>query len=300
MISEWFFELESSDTRHSAALALALIAALLHAILGAMQKGRIDPWTARSFIDLSYCFIAAPFALYFLPYPELEVIPILVTALFIHSIYKLLIAMAYTRADYTVVYPIVRGTGPLITVLAAGLVFGEVYSSLQWMGVLTLVLGIFGLAVYNIVKISVARQQLMLAIALALITGITVAGYTTVDAIGVRAVPNPFIFIAWLFFLDGMMMPIIWYFKFRHRFRPSDYPYLLSRGFIGGIIAIGSFGAIMIATRIDQVGEAAVLRETSTVFAAVIGWIFLNETVGIRRLILIFLIASGAVIVEFG
>ena len=69
---------------------------------------------------------------------------------------------------------------------------------------------------------------------------------------------------------------------------------------IGGLIAFGSFGSIMLATRLDKVGEAAVLRETSTVFAAVIGWLVLKETVGPRRLTLMALIALGAVIVEFG
>jgi drug/metabolite transporter (DMT)-like permease len=62
---------------------------------------------------------------------------------------------------------------------------------------------------------------------------------------------------------------------------------------------MASFGAILLATRLDKVGEAAVLRETSTIFAALIGWLFLKETVGPRRLALMALIALGAVIVEF-
>jgi drug/metabolite transporter (DMT)-like permease len=62
---------------------------------------------------------------------------------------------------------------------------------------------------------------------------------------------------------------------------------------------MASFGAILMATRLDKVGEAAVLRETSTIFAALIGWLFLKETVGPRRLALMALIALGAVIVEF-
>ena len=69
---------------------------------------------------------------------------------------------------------------------------------------------------------------------------------------------------------------------------------------IGGIVAFCSFGAIMLATRLDKVGEAAVLRETSTVFAALIGWLFLGEHVGKRRAALMALVALGAVIVEMG
>jgi drug/metabolite transporter (DMT)-like permease len=80
---------------------------------------------------------------------------------------------------------------------------------------------------------------------------------------------------------------------------PPSLPPLALRGFIGGLIAFASFGSIMLATRLDKVGEAAILRETSTVFAALIGWLVLKETVGPRRIALMALIALGAVIVEF-
>jgi len=81
--------------------------------------------------------------------------------------------------------------------------------------------------------------------------------------------------------------------------RPDLGP-LMTRGVAGGFVAFFSFGSIMLATRLDKVGEAAVLRETSTVFAALIGWLVLKETVGPRRIALMALIALGAVIVEMG
>jgi len=81
--------------------------------------------------------------------------------------------------------------------------------------------------------------------------------------------------------------------------RPALGP-LLARGLIGGFIAFLSFGGVILATRLDNVGQVAVLRETSTVFAALIGWVMLKERVGPRRLLLMTLIALGAVIVEMG
>lgn len=74
---------------------------------------------------------------------------------------------------------------------------------------------------------------------------------------------------------------------------------LLKRGVLGALVAYFSFGSIMLATRLDKVGEAAVLRETSTVFAALIGWLVLGEKVGPVRAGLMALIASGAVIMEW-
>jgi len=138
------------------------------------------------------------------------------------------------------------------------------------------------------------------ALGLAVVTGLFVALYTTYDAYGVRAAANPFTFIAWFFVLDGIVFPPISYLHWRAMpNRPAPKPLML-RGLIGALIAFFSFGSIMMATRLDKVGEAAILRETSTVFAALIGWLVLKETVGPRRIALMCLIALGAVIVEFG
>ena len=81
---------------------------------------------------------------------------------------------------------------------------------------------------------------------------------------------------------------------------PPALPPLLARGVTGGLVAYVSFGSIMLATRIDKVGQAAVLRETSVVFAALIGWAFLGERVGALRAALVVLIAAGAIVMEFG
>jgi len=89
-------------------------------------------------------------------------------------------------------------------------------------------------------------------------------------------------------------------FRYRRTGAPGGVASLLRRGFAGAVIAWISFGGVMMATRLGAVGEAAVLRETSTVFAALIGWFILGETVGPRRLILMGLIALGAVMVQLG
>ena len=208
--------------------------------------------------------------------------------------------MAFSRGAFTVVYPLARGTSPLATVLVAGIVFDELFSITQWIGVFTLITGIFGLAAYNLLHAPYERKGLGVAIILAAMTGVAIAGYTTIDALGVRATANPFSFLAWLFFLDGFFMPALAVAKRGGLPNAAFCRRLLPYGFVGGLVAVLSFGSIMLATRLDSVGQAAVLRETSTVFAAIIGWIVLKERVGPRRLVLIVLIALGAVIVEFG
>lgn len=296
-MSNWLISLEGTPAGQHLALSLALLAAVLHALFGALQKGRHDPWTSRAAIDACYGLIAAPFALWVVPWPEAHMWPIFAGAFVIHAIYKILQAMTYTRGAYTVVYPVVRGTGPLFTVAGAGLVFGEHYAPLQWLGVLLLVLGILGLAAFNLRTVTLGRDRMIPALGFAVATGAMVAAYTTFDAWGIRATADPFTFLAWFFMIDGIFIPAVSWRRLAALPRSEIRP-LLQRGVVGAFVAYFSFGSIMLATRLDRVGEAAVLRETSTVFAALIGWIVLREKVGLARASLMGLIAFGAVVME--
>ena len=298
-MSAWLVGLEGTPAGRDLALVLALMAAFLHAVFGALQKGRFDPWLSRGAIDASYFLISLPLAFFVVPWPEPHMWPIFALAWAVHLVYKILQAMAYMRGAYTVVYPVVRGTGPLFAVIGAWIIFSESFTAVQWLGVMVLLCGIYGLAVYNLRSIRLARETMPAALALAVVTGF-VALYTTIDAYGIRATADPFTFLVWLFVFDGMVLPFVALARWRAMAARPDPGALMLRGVLGAVVAYMSFGAIMLATRLDKVGEAAVLRETSTVFAALIGWLVLRETVGPRRAALMALIALGAVIVEFG
>lgn len=294
------FIIQIAGTEQGARLAsiLAITAAFLHAVFGALQKGRHDPWISRAAIDLSYLMLALPVALFLVPWPDPHLWPVLAGAMGIHIAYKIAQAKTYQRGAFTVVYPVVRGSAPLVVVLVAMIVFDERFNAVQWVGLGLLVGGIFGLALNSLRKLKVGRDTLVPALAWALITGVTVAAYTTYDAWGIRLAANPFTFLAWFFVLDGLFMPLLSWRRLAALPRAEVAP-LAARGMIGAVVAFASFGSVMLATRIDDVGRAAVLRETSTVFAALVGWVILGEKVGPRRVALMALIALGAVIVEF-
>ncbi|ETX27112.1 EamA family transporter [Roseivivax isoporae] len=299
-MSDWILSLDGTEAGHTLAMVLALTAAFLHAVFGALQKGRHDPWLSRGAIDASYGVIALPLALFVVPWPEPHMWPIFAGVFVIHLAYKILQGLAYSRGAFTVVYPVVRGTGPFFTVIGAYILFGETFAPMQWLGIAVLMAGIFGLAVYNYIFLVEDRSTLGSALAFAVATGLFVALYTTYDAYGIRASADPFTFLAWFFLIDSLAMPPYALWRYRRMAEAPPLGPLALRGLVGGLVAFGSFGSIMLATRLDQVGEAAVLRETSTVFAALIGWLVLKETVGPRRIALMALIALGAVIVEFG
>ena len=298
-MTEWFLAIEGTESGRQFAFFLALMAGVLHAAFGAMQKGSVDPWVMRGAIVISYGLVALPIVIYIAPWPETYQFVILVGVWFIHTAYKILQAMAYTRGAYTVVYPIVRGSAPLFTVIGAYFLFGEIFGLGEWLGLLILLSGIFGLAIYNLVTNEVDRKTLNMALGLAFCTGLFVALYTTYDAYGIRNSADPFTFVAWLFLIDSFAMPIVAFVyaqKNKILLRGNG---LFWRGPIGGVLAFTSFGSILLATRLDKVGEAAILRETSVIFAALMGWLFLKEKVGAYRLILMSLIVLGAVLVEF-
>ncbi len=282
------------------ATLLALMSAMAHAVFGALQKGRYDPWLARGAIDGWLALISAPIALFVVPWPKMATLLILMGAIIIHFVYKLTMALAYERAAYTVVYPVVRGTGPLVTVVAASVIFGEHFTLTQWLGVACLSGGILLLALRNLSEEVIDPRALKIGLIWALSGGFMVALYTTYDAYGIRQSPDPFTFLAWFFFLTSLDFPVLAAWRYRRMATPQVLGPLMWRGIAGALIAWVSFGGVMMATRLDKVGEAAVLRETSTVFAALIGWFILGEKVGPRRLFLMALVALGAVIVETG
>lgn len=296
-MGEWIVLIEGTDTGRRLALGLALVAAVMHATLGALQKGRHDPWLTRGAVDIWASIFAVPVVWFLVPAPSTDVWVMMPAVMLVHLAYKWVLAMAYSRGAFTAVYPIVRGTGPLATVLFAGIIFGEFFSPGQWVGVALLSGGIFALAMFNLREATLARSLLKVAIMLAVLTGLITAAYTVLDAYVIRLASDPFTFIAWFFLLEVILFPpLLW----RRWKRADDLPGLFRRGFVGAIIAWISFGSIFLATRLDKVGEAAALRETSVIFAALIGSIFLGEVIGRARWVLMFVIAAGAVLIEFG
>ncbi|MCB1451621.1 MAG: EamA family transporter [Nitratireductor sp.] len=283
-------------------VALALLSALAHAIFGAINKGGIDPFVNRGAINVSYSLMAAPFALFVVPWPTPELFRILIAVYFIHLLYEWLQSQSFHLGAFTVVYPIARGTGPLITACFAMVAFGEFLEPSQWFGLLLLSGSIVSLALVNIrekQKQGISAHGLQSAILVALATGVMIAVYTTVDAHGIRVAGNPFTFLAWFFFIGGFGFPFIAYARWRKLTVRPGLGELAARGIFGALIAFLSFGAVMLATRLGKVGEAAALRETSIIFATGIGVLIFREKIDARRLGIIAMIAVGAIMVEF-
>ena len=279
------------------------MSAIAHAVFGAINKGSGDPFLTRGAINISYALMAAPFALVIFPWPGEELFKVLIAAFFIHLIYEWLQTVSFVKGAFTVVYPIARGTGPFVTALGALIIFDEQMVAMQWFGLSLLSCSIFLLAFVNyriVLKNGQNISGLRAAVIAAFFTGVMIAFYTTVDAYGIRLAADPFTFLAWFFFMGGFGFPFISAYKWVQTEHHPPIPDLIIRGFFGAIIGIISFGAIMLATRLGKVAEAATLRETSIIFATIIGVLIFKEKIRLPALLLIGLIAMGAILVKSG
>lgn len=286
------------------ALALAMLSALAHAIFGAINKGGRDPIVNRGAINVAYALMALPVALFVVEWPTPGLWAILFGAFVIHILFEWLQARSFQIGGFTVVYPIARGTSPLIIALVSGVLFGETFGLGQWLGLLLLTGAIYGLAWANLRALGMAdvaaARQLRVAVLTAVAAGTMIAVYTLYDAWGIRQAADPFTFIAWFFVTGAFGTPVVAALRWR-RLTPGQRPEpldLVLRGFFGGVIALLSFGGIMLATRLGAVAEVAALRETSIVFATAIGVLIFHERIDIMRLALILLIVAGAVIIK--
>lgn len=303
----WIVALEGTRAGDLMALGLVLISALTHAIFGVISKGGVDPYLNRGAINVAYGTMALPFALFVLPLPTPGLWAVLGVSFVVHLIYELLQARAFSKGAFSLVYPVARGTGPLATSVLALAVFGETLKPPQWTGLLLLSAAIFGLAAVNYRDVRhdrAATSGFSAAIVAAIATGLMTAVFMNVDAHGTRMAADPFTFIAWFFVLGGVGTPVFAILRWRYLARGGHtlpQPGRLAlRGLIGAVLAFATFGSMLVAMRLAKVGEIAALRETSIVFAAVLGVIFFRERLNRPRIILIGLIALAAMIVEFG
>jgi drug/metabolite transporter (DMT)-like permease len=177
----------------------------------------------------------------------------------------------------------------LLVTLGAAIAAGERPANIALAGILLVSLGI----------LSLARGWTQITskagIAAALLTGVLIAVYTVMDGLGARASGNAGSYAFWLFFLDGLPMAFI-YWSFRPRGVPLfAFDSAALRAASGGIASLAAYAAVIFATTLAPLGEVSALRETSVVFAALFGRLFLDETLSLARFGSCAAVAAGAV-----
>jgi drug/metabolite transporter (DMT)-like permease len=208
----------------------------------------------------------------------------------IHIAYEYGLLSSYRLGAFNQTYPIARGTSPLVVAFGAWFLAGEHLAPIVWAGILTLAVGLVSLA-FSAGRITRAELP---AVSAAVATGLTIAGYTLVDGFGVRRSHDAYAYAALLFLLQGPVFPAIVLVR-RHFKWPTASQ--VSRGLLAGWLSVAAYGGVLWAQTRAPLAEVAALRETSVVFAAVIGAVALKERFGGRRVAAALLVAAGILLI---
>lgn len=272
-----------------------LAAAAFHAGWNAILKLRLEPLLAMSLIAAASGLVAVPL-LPFVDTPHPDSWIYLLASLVIHFVYYIALAEAYRTGDLGQVYPIARGTAPLLTAIGASLWLGEYLGLVGWVGILILAAGIMLLSLRGGRDVRALDRR---AVGFALLTAVSIAAYTLADGIGARLAGGALPYIVWMFLLDGLMMLCFGLIRF-----PKAMVAEAGRSWVmvlsGGALSCAAYAIAIWAMTKAPIALVAALRETSVLFAAMIGVAFLREPVIETRLFAALLVVAGMMLVRFG
>jgi drug/metabolite transporter (DMT)-like permease len=269
--------------------AAVLFAALCHAGWNALIKGGLDPLATTTLITVG----AAVVALVLLPFagiPDSASWPWLIASVIVHLFYFAGLIESYRTGDLGQVYPIARGAAPLMTASLAVLAVGERLSTLGWCGVALLVAGVCLLSFRG-------GSLHARSVVFALLTAVTISGYSIVDGIGARASGNAIAYSLWLFVGIALLLaPYAFVRSSGAVLKPlaAGWP----RGLVGGAMQVFSYTIAIWAMTLAPIALVAALRETSVLFGATIAVIWLKEPLRGSRIAAALLIVCGLVLIR--
>jgi drug/metabolite transporter (DMT)-like permease len=267
-------------------VVLVLFSALMHASWNALVKSGRDPFTTQAGIFI-VAGIWAAILLPFQPLPAPASLPYLAASVVIHVFYYHFLAEAYVAGDLSMVYPIARGSAPVLVAVLAIPVAGELPTTYQLAGILLVSAGIFSLTPAR--GAATHRRALLFALA----TGVTVAGYTVADGTGVRHTGAPMSYITWLFALQGVAFAVVTLIR-RGTGGVVATVRDWRRSLVGGTTAVLGYGLVIWAMDRAALAPVSALRETSVIIAALLGTTLLREPFGVRRVIAAIVVCAGA------
>ncbi len=273
-------------------LAIVLIvigAGALHACWNAIAKQAADQLLAFGFIGMAVA-LGGGAMLAVTGLPSRAAVPFAVGSAAIHVGYNLALLNSYRLGAFNHTYPIARGTSPLLVAAGAYFLAAERLSPVALAGVGILAVGLMSLTLSGG---RLTRAELP-AVTAAALTGVTIASYTITDGLGVRLSHDPWAYAGLLFALQGPVTVA----AAATRRPPRQWLDAASAGpgLLAGLLSLAAYGIVLWAQTRAPLAEVAAIRETSVVFAALIGMVFLRERFGARRTAAAVVIAAGIIL----
>jgi drug/metabolite transporter (DMT)-like permease len=274
-------------------LILVLAAAFLHASWNALVKAGGDPFVRLAVVNAVSGLCALPMLLVVAP-PTPASWPYLAGSVLVHHAYYLALAFGYRFGDLSHIYPIARGVAPPLVAGAGWLFAGENLGPLGLVGIAIISAAIVSLAFGDDGRLGAVRP-----VALALLTGTTIAAYTLFDGLGGRVAGDVLGYIAWLFVIDAVPFSVLVACRERGRLAPA-LAECWRPAALGGTLAAVAYGLVIWAMTRSPMAAVSALRETSVIIAALIGTRLLREPFGTRRVVAAGLVAVGVVLLQSG
>ncbi|MGY0017927.1 EamA family transporter [Streptomyces sp. cg35] len=269
--------------------AAVLLAAVTHASWNALAHHIPDKLVAFTLISGGGTLIGLAIAL-FSPVPAAGAWPYLIASAVIHIGYFVLLMTSFRLGDFGQAYPIARGTAPLVVTVLAAVFAGEVPGGWQAAGVAVSCAGLTGLAVWGLR--GSGRRPDWRALGAALATGVSIAAYTVVDGLGVRASGSAAGYIAWLMVLQGLVVPVFAAYRWRGELVTRIRPFA-PLGLLGAALSVSAYGLVLWAQTRADLAPISALRESSIIVGAAIGAVFFKERFGLPRMVAAAVMVAG-------
>ncbi len=271
-------------------ILIVLVAAAMHAGWNAIAKTGSDPFVSISLIGIFGGF-ATMTLLPFVPAPPRELWPWIVASALVHTGYKLFLIQAYKAGDLSQVYPLARGTAPLIVTIFSIFFLNEVLGFFQIFGVIILVSGIWLMGVRGSATLGRLDGR---AVFFAIATSMFIATYTIIDGLAGRIAPTVLTFLVYMSSIDGILMAVV-FISVRGTSGLRQVAPFWRQGLIGGIMSNTAFALSIWAMKSAPIALVAALRETSIIFAVLIARVVLKEKMTGWRIAAALLIATGII-----
>ena len=270
---------------------IVLLAAVLHASWNALLRAGSDRLWTMTVMCIAIALACAGLALV-VPMPAQSAWGCAVLSALLHVGYNLFLVRTYRSGDLGQTYPIARGSSPLLVSLGAALFAGESLDLISVAGVLLISGGIVSLAFQG-------RKFGLDSLPYALGTGCFIGAYSVTDGIGVRLAGTATGYTTWMCLLWGVLMPPV-YAALRDWRSLVRGARDLAVAAAGGLVSLLAYGIVIFAMSLGPMGAVSALRETSVVFAALIGRLFLHERLTVHRILACIVVAAGALCIGHG
>ena len=276
-----------------------IFAAFLHALWNSMVKSHEDKHVAVAAIVLGH-IPASLVIILLLPMPTIESLPYIIASALIHQGYQWFLLTAYRHGDYTRVYPIARGTGPVVVTIVLLLFFGVKLSIYELLGIIVISIGILSLSAQDRHSFFpwIARRNAR-AISFALLTGLFIGGYSIVDGYGARASLSPLSFMGWSFVVNALIFPILLKIMKQQSVVKRVFSEAKLLFWFGGTISYIVYAIVVWGFTQAPIPLVSALRETSVIIALLIGTIFLKERFTILKTLSVLVIFVGVILLKF-